>query len=86
MEHIPCLTAQPIGDAIGVGHFLGDFQHLGTIPHDRPQTGVPLQIRDRVQPWSAADIEEGYACYGTEDFRIGYRAFLDKVKPEFKGK
>ena len=37
-------------------------------------------------PLTAADIEEGYACYGTEDFRIGYRAFLDKVKPEFKGK
>ena len=37
-------------------------------------------------PLTATDIEEGYACYGTEDFRIGYRAFLDKVKPEFKGK
>jgi enoyl-CoA hydratase len=35
---------------------------------------------------SDAEIDEGYACYGTEDFRIGYRAFLDKVKPEFKGR
>ena len=37
-------------------------------------------------PLSAADIEEGYACYGSEDFRIGYRAFLDKIAPEFKGR
>jgi enoyl-CoA hydratase len=32
------------------------------------------------------ELDEGYACYDTEDFRIGYRAFLDKVKPEFKGR
>ena len=35
---------------------------------------------------SAAEIDEGYACYGTEDFRIGYRAFLEKVPPSFKGR
>jgi enoyl-CoA hydratase/carnithine racemase len=33
-----------------------------------------------------AEIDEGYACFGTEDFRIGYRAFLAKSKPEFKGR
>ena len=43
------------------------------------------RVRDAA-PLTAEDIEEGYACYGTEDFRIGYRAFLDKVKPAFKGK
>ena len=43
------------------------------------------RVRDTA-PLTTADIEEGYACYGTEDFRIGYRAFLDKVKPAFKGK
>jgi enoyl-CoA hydratase/carnithine racemase len=37
-------------------------------------------------PLSPADIEEGYACYGTEDFRIGREAFLAKAKPEFKGR
>lgn len=36
-------------------------------------------------PLSAAEIEEGYACYGTEDFRIGYRSFLNKTKPAFVG-
>jgi enoyl-CoA hydratase/carnithine racemase len=37
-------------------------------------------------PLTPEDIEEGYACYGTEDFQIGRRAFLAKVKPEFKGR
>jgi enoyl-CoA hydratase/carnithine racemase len=37
-------------------------------------------------PLSEAELDEGYACFGTEDFRIGYRAFLAKQKPEFKGK
>jgi enoyl-CoA hydratase len=43
------------------------------------------RLRDPA-PLTAADIEEGYACFGTEDFRIGYQAFLAKTKPEFKGK
>ena len=38
------------------------------------------------RPLTQAEIDEGYACFGTEDFRIGYRAFLDKRKPEFKGR
>src|SRR5207249_1886457 len=33
---------------------------------------------------SASDIDAGFACYDTEDFRIGYKAFLDKVKPKFE--
>ena len=37
-------------------------------------------------PLSDDEIDEGYACYNTEDFRIGYRAFLKKVKPEFIGR
>jgi len=38
------------------------------------------------RPLSEAEIDEGYACYGTEDFAIGYRAFLEKRKPEFRGR
>jgi enoyl-CoA hydratase/carnithine racemase len=33
-----------------------------------------------------ADIDEGFACYDTRDFQIGYRAFLEKRKPEFEGR
>jgi enoyl-CoA hydratase/carnithine racemase len=38
------------------------------------------------RPLTAAERDEGYACFDTEDFRIGYRAFLDKKRPEFKGR
>jgi enoyl-CoA hydratase/carnithine racemase len=37
-------------------------------------------------PLTEAEIEETLDCYATEDFRTGYRAFLDKKKPEFKGR
>lgn len=37
-------------------------------------------------PLTEADIDEGYLCYDTEDFKIGYQSFLTKTKPEFKGK
>ena len=33
-----------------------------------------------------AELDEAYACFDTEDYRIGFRAFLAKKKPEFKGK
>lgn len=38
------------------------------------------------RPLNEAELAEGYECFGTEDFRIGYRAFLAKTKPTFKGK
>lgn len=37
-------------------------------------------------PFTEDEIEEGFACYGTEDFQIGYRSFLTKTKPDFKGR
>lgn len=56
--------------------------------------GAPLVARWHKQfvrrladprPLTAAEIDEGYACFGSDDFRIGYRAFLNKTKPEFSG-
>jgi enoyl-CoA hydratase/carnithine racemase len=57
--------------------------------------GAPLVARWHKQfatrladprPLTDAERDEGYACFGTEDFRIGYRAFLAKMKPQFKGR
>lgn len=57
--------------------------------------GAPLvarwhkQFMRRLQdpaPLTAAELDLGYDCYDTEDFRTGYRAFLAKTKPEFKGR
>jgi enoyl-CoA hydratase/carnithine racemase len=57
--------------------------------------GAPLSARWHKQfvyrlldpePLSPAEEDEGYDCYDTEDFQIGYRAFLDKTEPEFSGR
>ena len=37
-------------------------------------------------PLTEEEIDEGYQCFGTEDFQIGYKAFLRKEKPEFVGR
>ena len=37
-------------------------------------------------PLTPAELDEGYDCYATEDFQIGYQSFLAKTKPVFKGK
>ena len=37
-------------------------------------------------PLTPQEIDEGYACYGTEDFHIGYHSFLNKTQPKFAGR
>ena len=37
-------------------------------------------------PLTAAELDECFDCFDTEDFRIGYAAFLAKQKPAFIGK
>lgn len=37
-------------------------------------------------PVSAAEHDECFDCFDTEDFRIGYAAFLAKQKPRFTGR
>jgi enoyl-CoA hydratase/carnithine racemase len=43
------------------------------------------RLRD-ARPLTADELDEGFACYGTEDFKIGRKAFLAKEKPLFKGR
>src|SRR5262249_13640713 len=38
------------------------------------------------RPLSAAEYDECFDCFDTEDFRIGYAAFLAKRKPQFVGR
>ncbi|MEZ5931696.1 MAG: enoyl-CoA hydratase-related protein [Alphaproteobacteria bacterium] len=38
------------------------------------------------EPLTEDEHDESYACFATEDFRIGYKAFLAKTKPEFSGR
>jgi enoyl-CoA hydratase len=57
--------------------------------------GAPLVARWHKQfarrladarPLTDAEYDECFACFDTEDFRIGYAAFLAKRKPAFVGK
>lgn len=61
----------------------------------RIAAGAPLVARWHKQflrrltvdaPLSDAERDEGFRCYDTEDFRIGYQAFLDKAAPDFVGR
>ena len=57
--------------------------------------GAPLVARWHKQfmrrlaeasPLTPKELDEAYACYDTEDFRIGYQSFLAKSQPTFKGR
>ena len=61
----------------------------------RIASGAPLVARwhkaflkrlEDPAPLSEAEFDEGFACYGTKDFEIGYRAFLAKTEPDFEGR
>ena len=38
------------------------------------------------RPLSETERDEGYACFDTEDYRAGFKAFLAKQTPQFRGK
>lgn len=43
------------------------------------------RLRDP-SPLSEADYDEHYLAFETEDYKTGYRSFLDKTKPKFEGR
>ncbi|MEP7182819.1 MAG: enoyl-CoA hydratase-related protein [Betaproteobacteria bacterium] len=62
---------------------------------ERIANGAPLAARWHKKfarrladprPLSAAERDECFDCFDSEDFRIGYAAFLAKRKPEFRGR
>jgi enoyl-CoA hydratase/carnithine racemase len=62
---------------------------------DRITSGAPLPARWHKKfiaklrsgaPLTDNDVAEGYACFDTQDYVIGYRAFLAKQTPTFEGR
>ncbi len=62
---------------------------------ERIAAGAPLVARWHKQfarrlmdprPLTEIERDEGYACFDTEDYRIGFKAFLAKGTPQFRGK
>jgi enoyl-CoA hydratase len=37
-------------------------------------------------PLTAEEVDEGFLCFDTKDFQIGYKAFLEKAKPQFEAR
>ena len=73
----------------------GEVEEEARAAARRIAEGAPLVHRwhkhfllrlDDPAPLSEAELREGFACYDTEDFRIGYKAFLEKKKPRFTGR
>lgn len=73
------------------------FEDALTVTIDRIIAGAPLSARwhkrfvEQLRYTRCADLppdvlDEGFACYDTADFVIGYQAFLAKQSPIFKGK
>ena len=44
------------------------------------------RLAPRPAPLTEAEIAENFAYFATEDYRIGMQAFLDKKRPQFKGR
>lgn len=44
------------------------------------------RLAPRPEPLTLAEIEENFAYFKTEDYRIGYDAFINKKKPKFVGR
>ena len=60
----------------------------------RIAAGAPLVARwhkqfvkrlDDPRPLTTEEYEQAFDCFGTQDFQIGYQAFLNKQTPEFGG-
>ncbi len=45
-----------------------------------------MRLLEENRPLTPAERDEAYACYGTADFNIGYKAFLAKQTPRFEGR
>lgn len=74
---------------------VADFEEELRRMVDRIVQGAPLSARwhkrfverlRRPEALTPDETAEGYACFDTEDYIEGYRAFLAKQKPTFRGR
>ena len=72
-----------------------EVAHEARATAGRIAEGAPLVARwhkkfarrlAEARPLTEAEYDECFDCFDTEDFRIGYAAFLAKLKPEFVGR
>ncbi|MDX1711286.1 MAG: enoyl-CoA hydratase-related protein [Rhodovibrionaceae bacterium] len=73
----------------------GEVEREAYATADRIAAGAPLVHRWHKQfirrlknpeALQAEELDEGFHCFDTKDFEIGYRAFLAKEKPKFEGR
>lgn len=71
------------------------FEEEVTATVKRLTAGAPLSARwhkkfvrrlGQNTPLSDTEWDEGFACFDTEDYQIGYRSFLQKTTPQFIGR
>ncbi|MEO8506105.1 MAG: enoyl-CoA hydratase-related protein [Betaproteobacteria bacterium] len=81
------LVTRVVADADVAGEVLATAQRIAQ--------GAPLAARWHKKfarrladprPLTATEEDECFDCFDTEDFRLGYAAFLAKRKPEFRGR
>lgn len=72
-----------------------DVEAEAQVTARRIAAGAPLAARwhkqflrqlEAGQPLSEAERDEGFRCYDSDDFRVGYSAFLGKTVPAFTGR
>ena len=90
----------PVADALRMGLVNrvvpdADVARVSRETAEKIAEGAPLSARWHKKfiyrlldprPLTEAELDEGFDCYDTEDFRTGRKAFVEKTKPVFSGR
>jgi enoyl-CoA hydratase len=82
------LLTRVVGDAVLKNEVRATAQRIaeGAALVARWHKEFVRRLAPRPEPLAAAEIEENFAYFNTEDYRIGYDAFIHKKKPKFVGR